>query len=402
MNMKTRVRALALSASAVSLAAASGAVTAQETDARWAPWTGCWQASDDGSGLICLELADGGAELLSVGDEGVVSQETIVADGVPRSIEDETCSGTTTAEFSPDAERVYLREEIDCGADAPRVISGVIAMVSPSEWVDIRGAENGRGVFSRTFRRVSDEFATSKGFPDANNDDDLTARMRRWAVSEPSSFDDLLEVFDRTGPGVTQAWVISQNDPFPVDSDFVVALDEAGLPHDVIDVVVAHAFPAEFTVANDARTRRAASPQRRATAYVGVDPFLAGRAGFGAFWSPWSWRYRGFGWNGFGWNGWGFGPGGGFGFPFNDRIIVVQRGGDVPGVGARPGARPVPGGGYARDGRSWGGGDRAPVRMGGSSGGSRGAVSSGGSTGGGSRSTGRKAKPRTGGGGGSF
>jgi len=381
----SNVRVISVAATAAALLWLPSAVDAQEVDARWLPWTGCWQAVDDSSGLLCVELADGGVEFLSVGDEGVVSEETIVADGVARAIDDEVCSGSQSADFAPDGERIYLVEELACG-DQLQMVNGVIAMVSPSEWVDIRGSDTGRGVYSRTFRRVSDEFATSRGFPDANNDDDLTARMRRWAVSEPSSLSDIVEVLERTGPGVTRAWVVEQIDPFPVDSEFVIALDEAGVPHDVIDVVVAHAFPGDFALADNRGERRPSDRVSggREGGYVGVDPWVG-------YWSPWSWRYRPYGYA-YGWDRWGY-P---YGWPYRERVIVVNRTGGSGGFDRSNGVRPIPGGGYARPDRGSSGGGSQPARV---SGGSRsgGSVSSGGVSGG--RSTGRTAKPRRTGGG---
>jgi hypothetical protein len=377
------------------LLASSAAVAAQDAapDNRWLPWTGCWQATDAEAGLLCVQQADGGVEFLAVGDEGVISDETIVADGQTRAIEDETCDGTTTAEFSPDGERVYLREAIDC--DGTREVStGLIAMVSPSEWVDIRGSETGEAVWARTFRRVTDEFATSMGFPDANDEDDLSARMLRWRASEPSDFDDLLEVYDRTGSSVTRAWVAEQLDPFPINAEKLVELDDAGLPVEVIDIVVAHAFPDEFALARTGDAERRPSDMARASGagigigYVGVDPYYRG------YWSPWSYRYRGV----YG-APYGYGYGGGWGYPYRDRIVIVERR-DIPNSTSNGQyVRPRPGGGYSWGGGSSSGGGAQPARVSGGSGSTtRAGVSSSGGVSGG-RSTGRTAKPRTSGGG---
>lgn len=376
------------------LLASAAAVSAQVAapDTRWLPWTGCWQATDAEAGLLCVQQADGGVEFLAVGEEGVISDETIVADGRTRAIEDETCEGTTSAAFSPDGERVYLREVVDCNGTR-EVSTGLIAMVSPSEWVDIRGSETGDAVWARTFTRVTDEYATSRGFPDANNDDDLSARMLRWRASEPSNFDDLMEVHARTGSAVTRAWVAEQLDPFPVSADALVELQDAGLPDDVIDMVVAHAFPDEFVLARGGDAERRPSDVTRArasgagVAYVGVDPFYRG------YWSPWSYRYRGY-------YGYGYPYGGGWGYPYRDRIVIVERR-DIPDTNTNGQyVRPRPGGGYSWGGGSSSGGGAQPARLSGGSGSTtRAGVSSSGGVSGG-RSTGRTAKPRTSGGGG--
>ena len=412
MNDIDHLRHLARSvlAGAALLLVTSG-LSAQDTqDNRWLPWTGCWLAGEEDGGLLCVQQADGGVEFLSVGESGVVSEESIIADGQPRAVDDQTCEGTTTAEFSADGERIYLREEVDCTGTL-QASTGLIAMVAPGTWVDIRGLEDGAAVWSRTFRRVTDEFATSRGFPDANNEGDFRSRLLRWQASEPSDLDDIMDVYDRTGPGVTQAWISEQLDPFPVDSDALVSLHEAGLPDDVIDVVVAHAFPEKFVLADNAGRQPQRVASRRTTsvgvpngyggvAYVGVDPFY-----MNGFWSPWG--FRGFQpfFNNFGWDrgGFGFGGFGGFGFPYRERVIVVRPNSNGPDMGGENRrVRPRPGGGYSYGGTRAGSGGQA--RTSGapaaatSGGGSR--VGSGGVSGG--RSTGRTAKPRRTGGGGLF
>ncbi|HKK94667.1 MAG TPA: hypothetical protein VJ925_14715 [Longimicrobiales bacterium] len=392
------------------LVLATGGLSAQDAqDDRWLPWTGCWLADEDNAGLLCVQQAEGGVEFLSVGEEGVISDESIIADGRPRPLNDEACEGTTTAEFSPDGERVYLREEVDCDGTL-QVSTGLIAMVAPGTWVDIRGLEDGAAVWSRTFQRVTDEFATQRGFPDANNENDFRSRLLRWQASEPSSLNDIIDVYQRTGPGVTKAWVAEQLDPFPVDSDALIALDEAGVPGDVIDIVVAHAFPDKFVLADNVgqQPRRAAESGPRAVmvptgyggvAYVGIDPFYNS-----GYWSPWSYRaFRPF-YNSYGWDRWGYGYGG-YGFPYRERIIVVRPSTDVPDSGdTYRRARPTPGGGYTYGGSRPSAGTRAGGSTGGASAApSRGAASVGTRGVAGGRSTGRTAVPRrTGGGGGLF
>ncbi len=393
-----------LAVAGVMLAIGVGVGSAQDApDNRWLPWTGCWLAEEQGGNLLCVQQAEGGVEFLSVGEEGVVSQESIIADGQPRTIDSEDCEGSTTARFSEDGERIYLREEVDC-AGQRQVSTGLIAMISPGTWVDIRGLEDGRAVWSQSFRRVTDEFATSRGFPDANNEEDFRARLLRWQVSEPSDLNDLREVLLATGPTVTQAWVVEQLEPFPLDADALLALRDDGVPGDVIDVVVAHAFPDEFRLANNATPQRRAPDAARTAvvpnryggvAFVGIDPFYAG-----GYWSPWGFRAGGFHPYGYrSWDRWGYGYGG-YGWGYRERIIIVERNDDdtpFPGTGSN-GLRPRPGGGYASgNGGSSGAQPRASV---GTS--SRPAAVSGGGVSGG-RSTGRTAKPRrTGGGEGLF
>ncbi|MDT8368375.1 MAG: hypothetical protein RQ745_04170 [Longimicrobiales bacterium] len=372
---------------ALVLAAAPSPSTAQDTDTRWRPWTGCWNSVDDAEALLCVEPAEGGIEFLTVSDGGTLVQEEIIADGSVQTLDLEGCEGVRRAEFSRDGERIYLRDEIDCNGTR-EVVTGVIAMIAPEEWIDIRGSIDGRGLWSRTFRRVSDAEATAHGFPDANDPDDLSVRLMRWRASEPSDFADLIEVHERTGEGVTRAWVSEQLDPFPVNADALLSLSRAGVPESVIDVVVAHAFPERFVLAEEPgrQAREGEDPRTaRAFTYVTLDPY------YGSFGSLHGFNSARFG-HGFGSHFGGFGPhfGGSF---FHDRTIFVERRRNDPD--ASNGVRPVPGGGFGRrgpGGNSTGTAIPRDAGMGAQSIGSGASYS-------GERSTGRTARRRGGGGG---
>ena len=112
---------------------------AQEVvDSRWAPWIGCWQDLDEmaQAPLLCVVPLDreAGVELLTVLDGQVVSRESIVTDGEQHLLTREECGGWERAEFSGDARRIYVRSEFNCGDSSPRTSTGVMSMVSPSEW----------------------------------------------------------------------------------------------------------------------------------------------------------------------------------------------------------------------------------------------------------------------------
>lgn len=357
------------------LIALPSALQAQADDGRWLAWAGCWEGTDATAMLLCVEPVEGGVNLVSVeGDSRSV--ETIIANGMPQPIESDRCSGTRTAEFSADGERVYLREEVECGGVTAE-LTGMIAMISPTEWVDIRGAADRPDAVSRTFRRASETRAREAGFGTLQSADALATRMMRWQASEPTSFDDLLEVYGHIGEGATRAWVVEQIDPFPVDADALVRLADAGVPDRVIDVVVAHAFPDRFVLGEGAPSERAGPSSNRGDPY-GRNAYPAyGRYGYGSY---------GFGWG----SPYNYGYGYGYGYPYRDRFIVVQRyrpRTDVP-QNLSPRVRPMPGVGYT-------GGRPSTSSSGASS--SQGAAASSGSSRG--RSTGRTAKPRTGGGG---
>lgn len=375
---RNAVSTLALSAAvaalllAVPVAPASGQDVEPETEAdgRWLPWTGCWEAIGQGAdeSLLCVRPAEGGVELVTVLDGGVVSVESLIADGEPRDFELEGCTGTKVAEFSPDGERIYLDGEVVCEGVRQRT-SGVIAMVSPYEWVDIRGTGGEAGAWSRTYQMASEERAAA-GFPDMNADREMAVRTLRWRASEPSDLDDLMEVHSRVDADVTRAWVSEQNDPFEIDSNALVRLADAGVSEDVIDIVVAVSFPDRFALAEP---RPSSSRYASGPGYGGYVDHEFYRMGY--LYNPYS---LGFGYSR-------------YGAPYRRCDVIVQAVGPVSRGGGTSsnGVRLIPGQGYTR------------VRDGSRTTTSTGAATrSGESSTSGGRSTGRRAKPRTGGGGG--
>ncbi len=114
----------------------------QEVDSRWAPWIGCWRAMDgtEEPPLVCVVPLDGevAIELLTVVDGQVVYRESIIADGLPHAVSRDGCEGVERADFSSDSHRIYVQSELTCRLGGPQSSTGVMSMISPSEWLDVR------------------------------------------------------------------------------------------------------------------------------------------------------------------------------------------------------------------------------------------------------------------------
>ncbi|HKJ03397.1 MAG TPA: hypothetical protein VJ997_13110, partial [Longimicrobiales bacterium] len=160
--------------------AALGALTpasAQEVDARWLPWMGCWQpASDDApdGDLLCVRPAAqaGGMEFLRVSDDAVVAREVLWADGKRHETTRESCSGWEQGSFSKDGRRLFLSSQYTCDGNAIQDGGGIIAMASPMAFVDVRVAGMGgeRQAWVQRYTAVSNAQAEAAGFGDILED----------------------------------------------------------------------------------------------------------------------------------------------------------------------------------------------------------------------------------------
>jgi hypothetical protein len=387
---------------------------AQTADARWELFLGCWELTAEnvregapaaarldnlpltprsrsatGPRVCVTPTADGARFETTVRSQAAIDQ-TLVADGKDRTISDAECKGVQRAEFSADGLRFFSHAELACVGDAgKRRVAGISLLTTNGQWLDIQAIE----IAGRETVRVRRYYRAEGETP--------IAREKLSASS--LSLDDVKEAGTKTAPGALEAALVETNAGFFLSGKQLVALDDAGVPDRVIDVIVALSYPERFVIE---RTARRGGGGGGGT-FVD-DPFMLGWA-FGYplyddfYYSPS--YYSPFGYSRYGYRGYGsvFGDGG---------IAVVPVPTDPQPSGT---ARAVDGQGYTRirpretttsvdsgpvtrtSGASAAGASSAGSSSGGSSsgGGSSTASSGGGSSGGASSGdTGRTAQPR--------
>lgn len=388
-----------LLAAALLVGLAPATLAAQEMDGRWLPWLGCWEAADAGEDapLLCVRPAPQGegVEFVTWADGEVTSTEMIVADGLPRDAEREDCGGVEEAGFSDDGHRVYLKSDYVCEGGVQRGASGILAMVNPMEWLDIKAVDGSPWVLRYRLARASR--VQEAGMENLVAPRASAVKAARIAASARLTEDDVIEGAARVDPAAIEALIVERGDPFAVNADMLVRLDEAGVPGSVIDLVVAVSYPDRFAVkagpmpVEEYEAESDLGPRRMM--YMGGAIYDPWYWGFGYGYNPYGYGYSpyyGYGSYGYGYGGYGYGYGGNY---YRPAPVVVTT---------RPsGGQMIRGQGATRGGSGSGStGGQARPRSGtaGSSGGTRStgapAVRSGGTS-----STGRTAKPRGGGGG---
>lgn len=388
-----------LLASAFLLAAAvsGGTPVAAQSPENWSPWLGCWQPAPGFAGPdLCIGETGDGVELLTVAGEDVVDTRILVAGGVERPIEEEECRGTETADFSADGNRVYLRSSVVCDG-VEQATSGILAMITPFEWVDVNVVTIDGRTATWVQRYVADgtESGDVTGLAPAAASRSLALRRARIAALATPEIDQVIEASAAVDAGAVEAWLAEVGAPLELDAQRLLRMAEAGVPESVIDVVVAVSNPRHFVVegaamgASGVVTERMETGNARST-YGG--PYAAVLYGGSSYYSPYG-GYYGYGVSPYGWSpGWGWSPG----YSYRPTVVIVDRqdnrGQRVKGAGYRSGgARDSDGSSTPRVP------DLGPQRR---DTGSGGASSSPPASGGDPPSTGRRAKPRPPGGGG--
>ena len=246
-------------------------------------WLGCWDvmadAEDDSQEsleerqMICVAPGDApnALDMTVLVNEHVVATETIVTDGSRQPVSDGGCDGWIRSVLSEDRRRLYLQSEATCADGRLKNLTGASMMVSGNRWVDIHAlwVDGEREVLIQRYRPVEAGIARLPGaLPTALHD------VRR-AAAAPLSVENVIEALQVVDPAVVEAMLLESEASFGIDSDLLLRLDDAAVPGEIIDLMVALSFPLHFSVEGDTIARQ---------------PVVY----YGGYWSPW-YPYYGYG-----------------------------------------------------------------------------------------------------------
>ena len=327
---------------------AATAASAQDVDPRWQPFLGCWQPvgdAADSEALLCVVPgeASGTMQVESWLAGERVATEPLRADGRPLEITRDQCVDTDRAQFATRSGLVFIDTEHVCDGETVGATSAILAIVSPTEFVDIQvvqaDGEGAAGVIR--YRRAGREAAAATGHA-AWIETSARVRSARFAAAAPPSVEDVIEATRMAAHPAVEAWLIEHGEPLELDAAALEALADAEVPASVIDMAIAVSYPETFAVEPGAGGRMEPTVVPLGDR-AGRRAF--GRRGFcGGFGCP---AYGGYGYYGYGYSpfyryGAGFGYGGYGAWGYAPRILVVN--GRV-----RAGGRVIQGRGYTRD-----------------------------------------------------
>jgi hypothetical protein len=302
MNIVARsARASTLLATALVLASAAvaGAQATQgaATDGRWAPWVGCWQPSardvealgvSPGTqtplSIVCVVPVQGTAsvDLVTVTGDKVAPPERVDATGSRRPVSREGCEGWETAEFSPDANRIYLRSEHQCSGNRTRTSTGIMSITPSGEWLDVQGVkvESNNAVRVAHYGRVPAPAALPADMKAALETGSMATKTAMLAAADSVEIADVIEATKRADELVVQAWLAERGQGFNMDAKRLAQVADAKVPERVIDLMVALSYPRAFAInlhRATGRSFRPSGPGRvRMSRFVTVRPCTPG------------------------------------------------------------------------------------------------------------------------------
>ena len=277
--MMTRSAFLILSATllappSVRAQAPSVVQPAATTDQRWSGWLGCWTPAAtgraDAATQVCIVPSpDGrGVRMLTFAGDTEVLDEMMVADGSPRPAPEKGCTGERSVHWATQGTRLFSSSNLTCTGEPELRTSGILTLVAADRWMDVQVVVTGGREQVRT-RRF---WRSSVAPPAAVASFVKSLTPGREAVRGPSA-GDVIEASANVASVGVEAWLAESGARVPIDRHVLVQLSNAHVSANVIDLMIALAFPKKFEV------------HRTSAGGAGVFGVSGGDEGFNGDWS---------------------------------------------------------------------------------------------------------------------
>jgi hypothetical protein len=233
-------------------------------------WLGCWRLEDDLAGTgarLCITPDKDGVRLQTVAGTVRGTDELLIPDGVARPIVDAECKGTERAEWSSDGQRVFRTTEVTCKNETARTIKGIAFLAPGPTLINVQhvsGEGTTAGVRVQRYRRAFNQ----------NLADGSKAPQPKAAavVADATwSIEDVIEASRQLPAEALQGALADVRQKFNINKKTLVAMDDAGVPDSVIDLMVALTFPQRFVV----ERATSSAPVGVTTGMGWYDPFMS-------------------------------------------------------------------------------------------------------------------------------
>jgi len=249
--MKNTILALTLTATSAFAQQPAAPSSTAPVDSRFAAWMGCWRLEDDLAGTgarMCITPEKGGVRMQTIVGTQRGIDELVIPDAVAHPITDTDCKGTERAEWSKDGARMFRTTDVACGKEAPRTIKSVAFMAAGPAWINVQmisGTAATTAVRVQHYRRASNQQladGSKAPQPDASLARRLNPETTNWSV------EDVIEASSQMPAEVVQASLAEVHQAFPMNKQTLVALADAKVDSQVIDLMVALTYPKRFVI----------------------------------------------------------------------------------------------------------------------------------------------------------
>lgn len=216
-------------------------------DPRWSAWIGCWtpgaRPSQPSDTTLCVVPDGTGVRMVTLAGEREALSERLVADGTTQALKEQACSGERVTRWSASAPRLFSTSTLTCANQPVVRTTGLSALVSADQWLDVQVAEVGgrEQVRTRRFWRSTEPVPAAVA-------EALRGVTSRRPTIAATTIDDIIEASRNVAAVGVEAWLAESRAKVPLDRRALVQLSDAKVAPHVIDLMVAMAYPEKFEV----------------------------------------------------------------------------------------------------------------------------------------------------------
>jgi len=224
-------------AALVALVFAASTLSAQavQTDRRWLPWLGCWQADVSQSGeqstsgsATCIVPISGSAsvEMLTVARHKVVAHDRLDASGRPHTIDGQGCDGMEVVNWSTTGHRALIRSDYVCSSGIKGNTTTIFSITPTGEWLRVEQVRSGDGstISVSRLRDVGLLSIVSNDVARQIDDKRRTIVAARAAAAAPITFEEINDASYALNLSVVSAWALASDQHMDLDARQVAAL----------------------------------------------------------------------------------------------------------------------------------------------------------------------------------
>jgi hypothetical protein len=254
------MKRILLSSALLVLASAASAQT--QVSPGWSSFSGCWvpvaneatvgsRVGSTENPVVCVVPSGANAAELATFVGGRQTELVFVeADGNRRNVNRQGCAGWEKSEFSADGRRLYLRSEQTCAGGLKRTTTGIFALASNGDWINVANvdADSANSVVVSRYAATTIPASIPADVRSQFAGRELSDRTARTAAQREVSANAVIEASKFTSTPAVEAWLAELEQDFELDENLLVRLVDAGVAPSVIDVMVAVSNPKVFSV----------------------------------------------------------------------------------------------------------------------------------------------------------
>ena len=240
---------------------------ADRFDSRWLPWLGCWQLQEEefdagrnsttyspDRTFVCVAPSNvgSGITLRTISDQQILVERELSGNAIRKEVSENDCLGWEYSEWTSSGYRLFTKGELVCGDDPARTVNGLSFLANPFTWVDIQlvASREHQHLEIRRYKPVSttEENRLLRELSSPLGADRSRSLHARRESASPLSLPDVREAAEKAPARVVEAMLSETKPRFRINAETLMVLDDAGIDHQIIDLLVALAYPEHFSI----------------------------------------------------------------------------------------------------------------------------------------------------------